>query len=417
MLIGGLALPARALASQDTNSSANLWLTRTWQTDEGLPDNNVTGVAQTSDGHLWVATLGGLMRFDGEHFEEFSPTHLPNVPNHVVRTMYLDRRGRLWLVMDRGAVVRVGETDAHVFDPTNGFVYSRVAAAAEDDEAGVWFVYGNEVGRIRGDKVDRFGAKEGLPAGGITWLAMDAQGQLWFACGPHVGIFRANRWQTLATLDSGPLHLAAARSGGVWICTAKRVVKYTAGDEPQEIVNLPEHVTVQTMLEDHTGALWIGTAADGLFRLKGNKLERVAVSHPEITALTEDREGNLWVGTAGGGLNLLRPRAMDLIGTKAGLPFESVRSVCQDADGSVWAALQNGSLARGHGNEWNAVSSAEGWPGGDACCVAPVPGGRGLDWHARPRSAALAVGEISTMEPARRFGQPERAFDVPSCEW
>ena len=429
-LIGVLALPSRALAGADTNSSANLWLLRTWQTDEGLPDNNVTGVAQTSDGHLWVATLGGLMRFDGEHFEEFSPTHLPNVPNHVVRTMYLDRSGWLWLVMDRGAVVRVGETDAHVLDPTNGFAYSRVAAVAEDDESGVWFVYGNAVGRIRGDKVDRFGAKEGLPVGGITSLATDAKGQLWFACGRHVGIFRANRWQTLATLDSGPLHLAAARSGGVWISTATRVVKYTAGDEPQELVKLPEHVTVQTMLEDHTGALWIGTAADGLLRVKGNKLERVAVSHPEITALTEDREGNLWVGTAGGGLNLLRPRAMDLIGTKAGLPFESVRSVCQDADGSMWAALQNGSLARGHGNEWNTVSSAEGWPGGDACCVVPVPEGgvwigtrdRGLQrWQAGKfqqwsQREGLGSPNVHSMFQAAN-GDLWIATDTPSRLW
>jgi signal transduction histidine kinase/ligand-binding sensor domain-containing protein len=404
VLIGGLAQPARALDGEDKNSSANLWLTRTWQTDEGLPDNNVTGVAQTSDGHLWVATLGGLMRFDGEHFEEFSPTHLPNVPNHVVRTMYLDRRGRLWLVMDRGAVVRVGETDAHVFDPTNGFVYSRVAAMAEDDESGVWFVYGNEVGRIRDDKVERFGANEGLPTGGNIWLATDAEGQLWFACGPHVGVFRANRWQTLVTLDSSPVHLVAARSGGVWICTATRVVKYTAGGEPQEVAKLPEQMTVQVMLEDHIGALWIGTAASGLFRLKGNELERVAVSHPEITALTEDREGNLWVGTAGGGLNLLRPRAMDLIGTKAGLPFESVRSVCQDEDGSMWAALQNGSLARGHDNKWETVSGVEGWLGGDVCCVAPAREG-GVWIGTRDRALQRGqAGKFQKWGPHEGFG-------------
>ena len=370
--MGGLAQSARALDGDDKNSSANLWLTRTWQTDEGLPDNNVTGVAQAMDGHLWVATLGGLMRFDGERFEGFSATHLPKVPNRVVLTMYLDRRARLWLVMDRGVVIRVGETTARVFDATDGFAYLRGTAVAEDNEDGVWFVCGNDVCRIRDDKVERFGAKEGLPAGGNICLATDGKGQLWFACGSHVGVFRAGRWQTLLTLDSGLVHLAAARAGGMWICTATRVVKYTAGGEPQELAKLPEHVTVQVMLEDHAGALWIGTGADGLLHLKGNELEHVAVSQPEITALTEDREGNLWVGTAGGGLNLLRPRAMDLIGTKAGLPFESVRSVSQDAEGWVWVALQNGSLARGHGSEWNVLSSAEGWPGGNASCVAPA---------------------------------------------
>src|ERR1700722_7193992 len=124
VLIGGVSHQLWALDGNDQNSSTNRWLIRTWQTDEGLPDNNVTGVAQTSDGYLWVATLGGLMRFDGERFEEFSTTHLPKVPNRVVRTMYLDRRGQIWLVMDRGTVIRVGETAARVFGTTDGFPYS-----------------------------------------------------------------------------------------------------------------------------------------------------------------------------------------------------------------------------------------------------------------------------------------------------
>ena len=229
VLIGGLAQPARALDGEDKHSLAKFWLTRTWQTDEGLPDNNVTGVAQTIDGYLWVATLGGMMRFDGEHFEKFSTTYLPKVPRPVVRTMYLDQRGRLWLIMDRGSVIRVGETVARVFDAADGLPDSRVSGVAEDNEDGIWFVCGSEVYRIREDKVERFGAKEGLPAGGYPWLATDEQGQLWFACGSQVGIYRAGRWQTLLTVDSSPVHLAAARSGGVWICTATRVLKFEIG--------------------------------------------------------------------------------------------------------------------------------------------------------------------------------------------
>ena len=384
VLAGDIVQLTRASNGEDTNSSANLWLTRIWQTDDGLPDNNVTGVAQAADGHLWVATLGGLMRFDGEGFEKFSTTHLPKVSKHVVRTIYLDQHGHLWLVMDRGAVVRVDETAARVFDATDGFADSRVTAVAEDNEDGVWFVCGNEVCRIQGDKVERFGAKEGLPTGGNIWLATDEQGQLWFACGSQVGIFRAGRWQTLLTLDSGSVRLAAAHAGGMWICTATQVLKFVEGGEPQELAKLPDRVSVQVMLEDHTGALWIGTGADGLLRLQGNKLESMSVSHPEINALTEDREGNMWVSTAGGGLNLLRPRAMDLIGAKAGLPFESVRSVCQDAEGWMWVALQNGSLARGRGNEWHEMSSAEGWPGGNVSCVAAArEGGIWIGTHDR----------------------------------
>ncbi|HEX7654145.1 MAG TPA: two-component regulator propeller domain-containing protein, partial [Verrucomicrobiae bacterium] len=321
-----LGLPGLAAGEggDEVNATGNLWLTRTWQTDEGLPDNNVTGLAQAADGHLWVATLGGLMRFDGERFEEFSPTQLTNVPNRVVRNLYQDRQGQLWLVMDRGALVRVGDKDAHVYSPTNNFAYWRVATTAEDPSGDIWLVFGNEGGRIHGDNVERLAGPNQLPEAGISWLATDGQGQLWFASGTQVGIQRNHEWQTLVTMESGGLHLAAARGGGVWICTATRVVRFSEGGVPQEMARLPESMTVQTMLEDHAGALWIGTAANGLYRLQGANFEHVAVSHLEISALTEDREGNLWVGTAGGGLNLLRPRAIDLISPKSGLPFESV---------------------------------------------------------------------------------------------
>ena len=40
------------------------WSARSWQSDEGLPDNAVVEVAQGGDGFLWVATRSGLARFD-----------------------------------------------------------------------------------------------------------------------------------------------------------------------------------------------------------------------------------------------------------------------------------------------------------------------------------------------------------------
>src|ERR1700729_2984696 len=80
------------------------WSSRSWQTDEGLPDNSVTGVAQTSDGNLWVATYGGLMRFNGANFPAIP---LLAIFNKSAHTMLVDHRGGLWLCMDSGAVVNL----------------------------------------------------------------------------------------------------------------------------------------------------------------------------------------------------------------------------------------------------------------------------------------------------------------------
>jgi signal transduction histidine kinase/ligand-binding sensor domain-containing protein len=369
-----LALSRAHAAGDEFIPLSEHWHSAVWQTDEGLPDNKVSGVVQTADGFVWVATFGGLARFDGAAFEEFSISHLPDVPNRIVRKLFLDGRGRLWLAADRGAVICLEGTSARVLAAPAGFPDARVSVVAEDEAEAVWFVTDNGLYRVRGDQVERMD-DDASPAGGGAWIAQESRGTLWLARGSSVGVLRGGEGQTRFTLDSGPVRLAAARGGGMWGCTPSRVLKLSEGNEPQEIARLPGRVTVRVMLEDSAGALWIGTAADGLLCLRDGQFERVAVSHPDISALLEDREGNLWVGTSGGGLNMLRPRAINLINARSGLPFEYPRSVCQDGERTIWVALQNGALVRGRGLAWSAVTAADGWSGGNAACVAPARDG------------------------------------------
>jgi hypothetical protein len=39
-----------------------------WTVQDGLPQDIVRGISQTPDGYLWIATLDGLVRFDGVRF-------------------------------------------------------------------------------------------------------------------------------------------------------------------------------------------------------------------------------------------------------------------------------------------------------------------------------------------------------------
>jgi len=43
-----------------------------WTTDKGLPQNTVHSIVQTANGYLWLATLDGLVRFDGVKFRIFN---------------------------------------------------------------------------------------------------------------------------------------------------------------------------------------------------------------------------------------------------------------------------------------------------------------------------------------------------------
>ena len=374
LLILAIGLLWPVFARTEETAAPPLWLDRTWVTDDGLPDNNVTGVVQSPDGYLWVATFGGLMRFNGTKFEEFPLSHLPNVPNRIVRKIFLDRHQRLWLFMDRGVIIRISQNTAQVFTAAEGLPDARALVMAEDRDGALWLAIGNSFYRIQDDKVTPFGVIDDWP-GGQPWLAADSSGKIWFARGPHLGTLENGKWKNILTLESAPLRLAGDGTSGLWICTATEILHYQRDGELKKCAALPNNVAVSALLESRDGALWIGTGSDGLFRFQNGQLDRVPTSHPEITSLTEDREGSFWVGTGGGGLNLLCSQTMHLLGKKEGLPGEAVRSICQDATGELWAVMNNGALAHGHADQWAPMTAADGWPGGNATCVAPAPGG------------------------------------------
>ena len=361
--------------------SGGEWFAREWRTDEGLPDNDVTGVAQSADGYLWVSTLGGLVRFDGKRFEEFSPVNIEGVPSRGIRAFLFDHRGRLWLSMDRGVVLCVEGGSGKIFSGKDGVPNVQVQLLAEDSEGGIWMSYGGRrtLTRIKDGRGIVFGTPEGVPDIGQGWITADQKKRLWLIKNGIVSIFRDGKFHSLTNLSGdGPVRATAARSGGLWVCAGSNLWKYNEEAGLQSAGQLPAGATASALLEDHTGALWIGTAANGLFRRTDSGLEAMPTSHDQISCLLEDREDNVWAGTSGGGLDRLRPRALELIGTENGLPFESVRSVCEDSNGAIWAATQNGMLARRQGDDWTVVSAATYWPGGGANCVASDP--RGAVW-------------------------------------
>ena len=364
-----LLLATRA-AADITNSA---WFALPWQAErDGLPNNTIFSLAQTTDGYLWLGTPSSLVRFDGLNFLDFSPTNFVPAPNRGPLAMLTARDGALWLALDRGAVVRLSGGSARAF--TEGLPKLIPSLLAEDAEGAVWVAYhGGTVYRIQGGKVAEGTVQEGLPDGvGVCALAGDSLGRLWFAKNGRFGIFHRGSFQTLGQFEPQPAWLAAARTGGVWLSAGFRLYRIESDGHIHDLGEFqPQrpNAVVNALLEDREGAMWIGTSFGGLFRYDGSRFEEVPTTHQDIRSLVEDREGNLWVGTFGGGLNRVRRRAIELEGPETGLPYPSIQSICEDAGGTIWAASQNGILARRTGSVWTALATNENWPG-EATCVA-----------------------------------------------
>jgi signal transduction histidine kinase/ligand-binding sensor domain-containing protein len=356
------------------------WSVHVWQTDDGLPNNNVTSLAQSGDGYLWAGTFGHFARFDGVHFEQFSPRNvLPAYSGSIgrVSALFQDSRGNLWLAMVHGPIVCLNSGVSRIF--TNNLPDYIVQSMVEDDEEAIWITYhGNVVCRIKNGKVTRFTEKDGLPAKYDCALAADNRKRIWFAKDGRAGLYENGRFKVLNdTIGRNP-RLARAKGGGIWICSGRELFKCNDSGVLKSVGTFAPDVSgtePTCLLEDGSGAVWVGTAA-GLFRYDGSGFEKVPCSHPYISSLLQDREGDLWVGTGGGGLDRIRPRAFTLENQTTGLPFGAVESVCEDPHGTVWATMQNGTLVCRTNQDWRIVSGDSSWPGGKATCVAADTEGR-----------------------------------------
>ena len=82
------------------------WIVRGWDTSSGLPQNTVSGVLQAHDGMLWVATYGGLCRFDGVLWDVFDAASSPDFSDSRITALVEDNDGALWFGSEMGIVTR-----------------------------------------------------------------------------------------------------------------------------------------------------------------------------------------------------------------------------------------------------------------------------------------------------------------------
>ena len=96
--------------------------------ESGLADARGEALLEDATGHLWIATCGGLNRFDGQGFAQF--TVESGLPNDYVRCLHLDGDGCLWIGTDGGVVC----SDGRVFQRIDTGSDAPIIEIREDGE-------------------------------------------------------------------------------------------------------------------------------------------------------------------------------------------------------------------------------------------------------------------------------------------
>jgi signal transduction histidine kinase len=379
---------------------------QSWQTDTGLPQNTVHAIVQGRDGFLWIATEGGLVRFDGVEFRAYTRANTPQMPSDLVDALMEDRDGVLWISTSGGlARMRGGKVEA--FGPALGVPATQVWRTLEDARGNVWALTGAGLFRIEGERAVRVsldvaltensrmvegrdgalwvGTAEGLmragadgffraagTSGEVLALVTDGAGAAWAGSRSGLEECWATGCRNYVVPGGGEVEAVAMDGfGGIWVGTDTGLFKALEG-ELRKMPAVPGGVGF--IYGDRAGMIWAGTAR-GLIRI-GLHGDVESLKGGEVfLSAADDREGDLWLGTESGGLAVLRDRKFSTLTADDGLTDEYVLALAQDRAGAVWAGTRGGGLNVYRNGKFKALTTAQGLTSNVVLTVAGAPNG------------------------------------------
>ncbi|MEM8490265.1 MAG: diguanylate cyclase [Pseudomonadota bacterium] len=162
---------------------------RTFTTEDGLPSNQVAAIHQDRDGHTWVATSGGLVKFESERIVQvFGPSE--GIPS-MVRSISETTDGKLWLATDYGLIeLSLDESRVLRLIDENSGLASTVTTSTLVDSSGVLWIGGRngDLTRYQQGRFFAFSDEHNLGVESIMGMVQDTRGYLWF--GGRTGIAR-----------------------------------------------------------------------------------------------------------------------------------------------------------------------------------------------------------------------------------
>ncbi len=356
---------------------------RNWHMEDGLPDGEITAIAQTPDGYLWVGTPKGLARFDGTRFRVYLPGNTPEMKHQGVVSLLTDHAGRLWIGTEDGTMLRwsAGKFD-YSAKPTVSAPAGKPEQAApdgnkngswpllEDAEKRIWWLQpGRALVHFEANISKVYTALDGLTNSVIEKLGRDAEGQIWAAANSRLRRFNHGHWdpEPASIPMSWPWHeivlgpaddnglLVAEPLRGSWLDYGGQIRKLKDGQwtgpfEPTPFERGSTRSTVTSFLQDRRGRIWIGTLSGGLyFSDAAGQWRRVqanpSLSEGNVSCLMQDSQDEIWVGTVGDGLYRITRQPISVISPEShGQMGATVQSICASHDGSIWIGTDGGGL-------------------------------------------------------------------------
>jgi len=363
----------------------------------GLDEGSVNSIMQDRQGYIWIATQGGLHRYDGHKFKiytavPFDTTSLST--SWVNYTSEARKNGDLWVTTFGGGLDRMdratGTFKHYLHNPNDSTSISGDLTfyALQGRNGDLWVsTYNTGLNLMRAGEDGKFehfrhipGDPTSLTSDSLGWISEDADGMIWV--GSVNGLNRIDPKTDKITRFLYDPNIAAHfnfsnvinkmyfppdKPGILWLTTSNGLVRLnskTGGHERFLMTPNKGSLSAKNALDaiapdpGDPNVLWIGGPGNGVFRFDMRTKKFTSYRHDPrdpnslsdniVQSIITDRSGTIWVGTYNNGVNKFNPGAVNFTnlknepGISSSLSPGTVWGIYEDRYRNLWVSTQAG---------------------------------------------------------------------------
>lgn len=281
-----------------------------------------TDFAWTAQGDLWVSSQDqGVAQWSSRDSSWVTFGVADGLPNRYVRCLLVDSWDNVWMGTSGSGLCKYTGLPFVYFDRKNGLPEQAVYSILEDRDCRIWLGNGLTVGYLESDKFVDLRDSPGFRRSKSKSILEDKKGRIWIgtegqgaALLTDTGFVWFDRTNGLAS--DWVRSMAEGPDGSIWVGTASSgLSRITSSTDTSGIISWRvqnsriqssgTEASINKILFDQLGQMWISTRNLGLFRGRSGIWTRLLKEEPtaqDIRSMAIDDAGRIWLGTVDAGV-------------------------------------------------------------------------------------------------------------------
>ncbi len=324
------------------------------------PNSPVDAMAETTDGKVWLGTRDRGLFYISQDRALPSAKKMPAKINCLLAL----QNGDLWIGTDTG-LMQLADNSAEAIPPPLRNV--PIFAMLQDRDGNVWVGTAGGLFRMNthGVSVDKDNTE-------VTALFEDRAGSVWVG-GPH-GI---ECLHDSAFVTYSPPGVYSESSGAIYVDSSDRVwyapveggLRWMKHEATGTVTNDLLSRDVIYSIAGSRDELWLARQQGGLTNLRftGGSFasktytERDGLAQNSVYTVHQNTDGTIWAGTVSGGLSRLKDGRFSTYTAADGLAGNAVTAIEEGQNGAMWFGTSGGLSELANG-KWRTYTTRDGLP-------------------------------------------------------